>query len=71
MRAHLLAEIRTNREEIKGQPRKMDANLKEIRAGQEHLKEEMRVGQEHLFENRVLRKLFGPKGDEVTGRCEK
>jgi hypothetical protein len=24
-----------------------------------------------LFENRVLRRIFGPKGDEVTGGCTK
>jgi hypothetical protein len=71
MMAHLLAENRTSREEIKANQEKMDANIKEIRAGQEHLKEEVRAGQEHLFENRVLRKLFGPKGEEVTGSCGK
>jgi hypothetical protein len=25
----------------------------------------------HLFENRVLRRVFGPKRDEVTGGCRK
>jgi hypothetical protein len=24
-----------------------------------------------VFENRVLRRIFGPKGDEVTGECRK
>jgi len=24
-----------------------------------------------VFENRVLRKIFGPKRDEVTGECRK
>jgi hypothetical protein len=24
-----------------------------------------------MFENRVLRRLFGPKRDEVTGECRK
>jgi hypothetical protein len=24
-----------------------------------------------VFENRVLRKIFGPKGDAVTGNCRK
>jgi hypothetical protein len=24
-----------------------------------------------VFENRVLRKIFGPKGDEVTGKWRK
>jgi len=24
-----------------------------------------------LFKNRVLRKIFGPKGDEVTRECRK
>ena len=32
------------------------------------LREERRLG---LFENRVLRRIFGPKGDEVTGECRK
>jgi hypothetical protein len=26
---------------------------------------------EYLFENRVLRRVFGPKRDEVTGEMEK
>jgi hypothetical protein len=32
------------------------------------------VGEEHrlrVFENRVLRRIFGPKRDEVTGECRK
>jgi hypothetical protein len=33
MLAHLLAEIRTNREEIKANQEKMDTHVKEIRAG--------------------------------------
>jgi hypothetical protein len=24
-----------------------------------------------MFENRVLRRIFGPKGDEVMGECRK
>jgi hypothetical protein len=24
-----------------------------------------------VFENRVLRKIFGPKGDKATGECRK
>jgi hypothetical protein len=24
-----------------------------------------------VFESRVLRKMFGPKGDEVTGECRR
>jgi len=32
------------------------------------LREEHRV---RLFENRVLRRIFGPKRDEVTGGMEK
>ena len=24
-----------------------------------------------MFENRVLRRIFGPKRDEVTGKCRK
>jgi hypothetical protein len=31
------------------------------------LKEERRL---RVFENRVLRRIFGPKGDEVTGNGE-
>jgi hypothetical protein len=31
------------------------------------LREERRV---RMFENRVLRRIFGPKGDEVTGNGE-
>jgi hypothetical protein len=31
----------------------------------------MRAGQEHMFGNRELKRLFGPKGEEVTGSCEK
>jgi hypothetical protein len=32
------------------------------------LREEHRV---RVFENRVLRRIFGPKWDEVTGECRK
>jgi len=32
------------------------------------LREECRLGE---FENRVLREIFGPKGDEVTGEWRK
>jgi len=32
------------------------------------LKEECRL---RVFENRVLRRIFGPKRDEVTGECRK
>jgi hypothetical protein len=32
------------------------------------LREEHRLG---VFENRVLRRIFGPKGDEVTGEWRK
>jgi hypothetical protein len=32
------------------------------------LKEEYRL---RVFENRVLRRIFGPKRDEVTGGCRK
>ena len=32
------------------------------------LREEHRL---RVFENRVLREIFGPKRDEVTGRVEK
>jgi len=32
------------------------------------LREERRLG---VFENRVLRKIFGPKTDEVTGALRK
>jgi hypothetical protein len=32
------------------------------------LREEHRLG---LFENRVLRRIFGPTRDEVTGECRK
>jgi hypothetical protein len=32
------------------------------------LREEHRL---RVFENRVLRKIFAPKRDEVTGRCRK
>ena len=31
------------------------------------LREECRL---RVFENRVLRRIFGPKRDEVTGACE-
>jgi hypothetical protein len=30
------------------------------------LREEHRL---RVFENKVLRRIFGPKGDEVTGNC--
>jgi hypothetical protein len=33
-----------------------------------HLREERRL---RVFENRVLRRVFGPKGDEVTGEWRK
>jgi hypothetical protein len=39
--ARLLAEIRTNHEEMRINQENMDANLKEMKASQEHLKEEM------------------------------
>jgi hypothetical protein len=32
------------------------------------LREKLRLG---VFENRVLRRIFGPKRDEVTGGCRK
>jgi hypothetical protein len=32
------------------------------------LREEHRL---RVFENRVLRRIFGPKSDEVTGECRK
>jgi hypothetical protein len=32
------------------------------------LREEYRL---RVFENRVLRRIFGPKRDEVTGECRK
>jgi hypothetical protein len=32
------------------------------------LREECRL---RVFENRVLRRIFRPKGDEVTGECRK
>jgi len=32
------------------------------------LREERRL---RVFENRVLRRVFGPKRDEVTGECRK
>jgi hypothetical protein len=32
------------------------------------LREERRL---KVFENRVLRRVFGPKRDEVTGECRK
>jgi hypothetical protein len=32
------------------------------------LREQLRL---RVFENRVLRRIFGPKGDEVTGECRK
>jgi len=32
------------------------------------LREERRL---RVFENRVLRRIFGPKRDEVTGECRK
>jgi hypothetical protein len=32
------------------------------------LREEHSLG---VFENRVLRNIFGPKGDEITGRGER
>jgi hypothetical protein len=32
------------------------------------LREDCRL---RVFENRVLRRVFGPKGDEVTGECKK
>jgi len=32
------------------------------------LREEYRL---RVFENRVLRSIFGPKRDEVTGECRK
>jgi hypothetical protein len=35
---------------------------------QHHLREEHRL---RVFENRVLRRIFGPKRDEVTGGLEK
>jgi len=34
----------------------------------ELLREEFRL---RVFENRVLRRIFGPKRDEVTGECRK
>jgi len=34
------------------------------------LREEYRL-EEHRFENRVLRRIFGPKRDEVTGEWRK
>jgi hypothetical protein len=33
-----------------------------------HIREEHRL---RVFENRVLRRIFGPKMDEVTGECRK
>jgi hypothetical protein len=36
--------------------------------GSQTLKEEHRLG---VFENRVLRRIFGPKRDEVTGEWRK
>jgi hypothetical protein len=33
-----------------------------------HIREEHRL---RVFENRVLRRIFGPKGDEVTGEWRK
>ena len=32
------------------------------------LREESRLG---VFENKVLRRIFGPKRDEVTGECRR
>jgi len=32
------------------------------------LREEPRL---RVFENRTLRRIFGPKSDEVTGKCRK
>ena len=32
------------------------------------LREEGRL---RMFENRVLRRIFGPKGEEVTGKCRR
>jgi hypothetical protein len=35
-----------------------------VKVGRSHLREECRP---RVFENRVLRRIFGPKRDEVTG----
>jgi len=35
-----------------------------VKFGLFHLREEHRLG---MFENRVLRRIFGPKREEVTG----
>jgi hypothetical protein len=35
-----------------------------VKRGRSHLREELRL---RLFENRALRRIFGPKRDEVTG----
>jgi len=35
------------------------------------LKEESRLSRLRVYENRVLRRIFGPKGDEVTGEWRK
>jgi hypothetical protein len=39
-----------------------------MKLGLSHLREEHRL---RVFENRVLKKIFGPKRDEVTGEWTK
>jgi len=39
-----------------------------VKLGRSHLREEGRLG---VFENRVLRRIFGPKRDEVTREWRK
>jgi len=39
-----------------------------VKIGRSHLREERRL---RVFENRVLRRIFGPKRDEVTGEWRK
>jgi hypothetical protein len=31
----------------------------------------LRLHREKVFENRILRRIFGPEGDEIMGGCRK
>jgi hypothetical protein len=55
MMTHQLAEIRTNQAETDASQAKLDANIKEMRAGQQHLKEEMLAKLVHGFGGKFRR----------------